>query len=206
LKRLLLFCIFLTALLKAEVSVIDETKVDLYYANGIMLQDSEAKSQIKWEEQVDDLLFQYPQLQAKLGKTDVSYNISNGMVADMWEAFMQKVDLEPVYAGNWKAFKLLVSSMGIPGKASSFIIEANESASDMLQHDDTLDGQVLKYKESIQSGHSVVVVAHSQGNLFTYEAYRKLDNWMQDYFKAVSVASPRHLQIKLGTPHIAFAN
>ena len=73
-------------------------------------------------------------------------------------------------------------------------------------HDWDLSKQVKKYKDSIKDGHKVLVVAHSQGNLFTYEAYRKLDSWMQDYFYAVSVASPGHDPIKEGTPRVSWDN
>lgn len=56
-------------------------------------------------------------------------------------------------------------------------------------HDADLNLQIEKYKDSIKEGHKVLVVAHSQGNLFTYEAYRKLPTWMQNYWEAVGVAS-----------------
>jgi hypothetical protein len=49
--------------------------------------------------------------------------------------------------------------------------------------------QVKKYKNSISSGHKVLVVAHSQGNMFAGEAYNALPLWMRNYFEAVSVAS-----------------
>ena len=47
-------------------------------------------------------------------------------------------------------------------------------------HGADLDIQVTAYKNSIKSGHQVLAVAHSQGNLFTYEAHESLDSWMQE--------------------------
>ncbi len=70
-------------------------------------------------------------------------------------------------------------------------------------HAPDLKGQIEKYKSSIENGHKVLVVAHSQGNLFTYEAYNGLPGWMQNYFEAVSVASPMSANIKENTPRIA---
>ena len=62
-------------------------------------------------------------------------------------------------------------------------------------HDRDLDRMVEQYKESIKAGHGVVIIAHSQGNLFAVEAAQKLkdDNsteWMTDYIYHVSIASP----------------
>ena len=34
--------------------------------------------------------------------------------------------------------------------------------------------QVKKYKDSIKNEHKVLLVAHSQGNLFAQEAYKRL--------------------------------
>ncbi len=50
--------------------------------------------------------------------------------------------------------------------------------------------QITKYEDSIKAGHGVVVVAHSQGNLFTHQAYDSLDGWMQTYFHTIAVATP----------------
>ncbi|HFD13897.1 MAG TPA: hypothetical protein ENJ34_01180, partial [Epsilonproteobacteria bacterium] len=47
-------------------------------------------------------------------------------------------------------------------------------------HDEDLRIQVESYKWSIKSGHAVVVVSHSQGNLFALQAYddlQKTDAW-----------------------------
>ena len=53
-----------------------------------------------------------------------------------------------------------------------------------------LEPQVDKYEASIKNGHKVLVVAHSQGNLYTQEAYQKLgkrsedhEKWLQNYFE-----------------------
>ena len=57
-------------------------------------------------------------------------------------------------------------------------------------HDEDLTKQVNAYKQSIKDGHGVIVIAHSQGNYFTNEAYEKLDDWMKDYFHMFGVATP----------------
>jgi hypothetical protein len=201
-KKVLLLLIFTTLFIKAEF--FNECKFDLYYANGIMMQDTEAQSQDKWEVRAKQLLSQYPQLKERLGKTDVAYNISEGMVADMWEAFQQKVALEPGYNIGWSGFKLVISQLPEVGKASEYLIQAGEIANEMA-HDGTLNEQMYKYQESIKAGHGVVVVSHSQGNLFTVEAFNKLDAWMKPYFHMISVATPAN-QVANGGHGVTFYN
>jgi len=55
--------------------------------------------------------------------------------------------------------------------------------------------QLGSYKNSIKLGHSAIVIAHSQGNLFTNVVYDKIatsseDKWMTRYFYMIGVASP----------------
>ena len=88
--------VFLLVVLAVHLSAlqIDECKIDLYYANGIMMQDDEKQARNDWQERVDDLLSEYPYFQKNVGTIEVAYNMSDGMVADMWESFLQKVDLD----------------------------------------------------------------------------------------------------------------
>ena len=75
-------------------------------------------------------------------------------------------------------------------------------------HDEDLKIQVESYKWSIKSGHGVVVVSHSQGNLFALQAYAELgktDKWMLPYFHQVSIASPATKTVK-NVGHITFDN
>jgi len=57
-------------------------------------------------------------------------------------------------------------------------------------HDHDLTRMVAQYKESIKAGHGVIIVSHSQGNLFAIEAVEKLDGWMKEYIYQISIASP----------------
>jgi len=72
--------------------------------------------------------------------------------------------------------------------------------------------QITDYKNSIALGHSVIAVAHSQGNLFTNDAYEKATqddgSWRKDYFIVVAVASPatKLLEDNDKDPHIGFDN
>jgi hypothetical protein len=67
-----------------------------------------------------------------------------------------------------------------------------------VMHDKDLKEMVKKYKTSIRSGHGVIMVTHSQGNLFAVEAADKIvgvtelgdDAWMKKFLYHVSIASP----------------
>lgn len=83
-----------------------------------------------------------------------------------------------------------------PQDEFAFVTEtANSTASTFLEDDvsahivDLVD-QVRLYRDSIQAGKKVVLVAHSQGNLFGNEAYTFLTSEEQASFDMVSVATP----------------
>lgn len=68
-----------------------------------------------------------------------------------------------------------------------------DSAAALENYDATK--QLGSYKNSIKLGHSAIVIAHSQGNLFTNVVYDKIatdetDKWMTKYFYMIGVASP----------------
>ena len=164
--------IFLLLLLLASsaFSAIDERKTDVYFANGILTSPdaSKANTILLRDSIIEKYNLDY--YNRKIGKVDYAYNSTHGWgLGDLIESLLQKLSLHEVVDG-------------IVGNIYNTLTQ-NAHSSD-------LSLQVANYKKSIQLGHKVLVVAHSQGNLFTYEAYRKLDDWMQDYFEAISVASP----------------
>jgi len=80
-RKIFLILIFILSYLHAEnvTKEINEYKVDLYYANGIMMMESEAEALYRWQNQVDELvLFAHPELQKFIGKKEIAYNISHG--------------------------------------------------------------------------------------------------------------------------------
>ncbi len=54
---------------------------------------------------------------------------------------------------------------------------------------------------SLKKSHRVLLVAHSQGNLFGNEVYDNLIPWEQGYFKMVSVATPSDNVLGKGSPY-----
>jgi len=180
-KSVIIFLLTFSAL-NASIQVIDERNIDIFFANGIDTSKKEAKKNIDILDTaiLDEMPAVYEKYLGQVGtssKVGYAYNKTNGKVLDIWESIAQKLN-----------FQDLIDAI---------------FATD---HENDIEEQVTQYRSSIENGHRVLVVAHSQGNLFTAEALNKLDDWMQEYFYAVSVASPRAFKIKSDTPHIAFYN
>ena len=74
--------------------------------------------------------------------------------------------------------------------------------------------QKKAYTQSIIDGHGVIIVAHSQGNLFTNRAYNDLgvsnnpnnDAWMKQYISAIGIASPANNILGKNSPYMTFDN
>lgn len=174
-----LFLLFALFLNSAIVlATIDERKIDVYFANGI----STSKAVARFDAGIlrDAIIDKYRIVayNKMIGNVGYSYNETHGIAADLLESIFQK--------------------LGIQGLIDLFIPNS---------HADNLNDQIDTYKKSIKAGHKVLVVAHSQGNFFTEEAYQGLDGWMQPYFEAISVASPMSADIKsVNTPRIDWNN
>jgi hypothetical protein len=114
-----------------------------------------------------------------------AYNQTFGVVGDFYEALMQKED----ESFGWEAlYNAIKTSLAV-----KFFDHYTK-----IVHEADLTKQVTNYRKSIRQGHRVIVLAHSQGNLFTNEAYQKMitnddgrDNgWLKEYFTRISIATP----------------
>lgn len=131
-------------------------------------------------------------MKQSIGKVERSYNQTQGVIIDILEAIGQKVS--STFDGN-----------KTDEEVKKLRDKLRKEMSRSKQSEDLTD-QVNAYMASIKNGNSVLVVAHSQGNLFTYQTYNLLDNWMKPYFEAISVASPTSKDIRKNTPKISWDN
>ena len=168
--------LFLIVAVNLHAENIDECKSDLYYANGIMMKYSEEKALRMWKKEVEKLLLSNIEVYAKITNVKMSYNLSQGFLDDLLESFEQVMSNE----WGWMEYSVYFANY-LKGHG---IQELD------FQHNIDLDTQITAYKNSIKLGHSVIVIAHSQGNYFTNEAYEYLDVWMQPYFHMMGVATP----------------
>ena len=184
-KKLLL--ILLSALTLVQGQSIDECKVDLYYATDIILPEEERNSEELWRRQSIELLKKYPQLNSRIGERKVAYHLSEGLISD----YLVKAKENPVAGVAWTVFRIGILAY-VKSKPTKFIA-AQVDAAMLMIHNNTLKKQIDSYNKSIESGHGIVVVAHSTGNLFTEEVFREFDEkgegWKQKYFHTIAVAS-----------------
>ena len=158
---------------------INECLTDVYFANGIATNEGNATANAYLLKlAIMDEIYKEndDEFNNNIGKVAYAYNNTHGFLIDGLETFYQKF--------GWQALLDLLHP----------------------SHKTDLSLQIRHYKESIQSGHKVLAVAHSQGNLYTYEAHQGLDDWMSNYFEAISIASPMQADIKTGTPPIDWDN
>jgi predicted small integral membrane protein len=135
-------------------SAIDECKTDVYFGNGILTKERDAKfnAEVVLKSAIIKKLGK--DYNKRIGKVSYAYNRSDGQIIDLLESLMQKVDGTGLTSINkWTQVAALVAGL-------------------MTQeaHDSDLDLQIRQYKASIETGHRVLVVAHSQGNLFVHKS------------------------------------
>ena len=171
-------------------SAIDEYKTDVYFGNGILTEEENAEINAGILEDAMIAKDGMDYYNKNIAKVTYAYNRTDGAVIDLLESLLQKVDGTGLVSIHKYAEVAALLAGLMTQKA----------------HDADLKLQEEHYNESIKNGHKVLVVAHSQCNLFAYEAYKKFPTWMKNYWEVVSVASPMHSDIKDNTPRINWDN
>jgi hypothetical protein len=161
----------------------DERVIDFYFGNGVLNAEKDAGNS-------KDALHRFISKNVQMDvpySVGLSYNYSYGLVYDLAETYYQ-LKQEGQAPDNF--FTTLLSLIsGRYGQAASLMAEIIALHSELLE-DENLDEMVQTYQSSISGGHKVVLVSHSQGNLFGVRAYDKLRSWQKRYFAQVSVATP----------------
>ena len=178
-KIVLLLTLFASLAFSATIN---ECKTDVYFGNGILTEDTGAEKNAGIIEKAIKKKYGLDYYNKHIGKVTYAYNQTSGIVVDLLESAAQKLSLQALI----DAFSLVHSHI-------------TDHLADSAR-------QLTAYKNSIMQGHRVLVVAHSQGNFYAGELFKQLPGWMQDYFEAVSVASPMNDPIKDGTPRIDWDN
>jgi hypothetical protein len=118
-------------------------------------------------------------------------NQTNGLVADLLESAQQKLNASPTLFAQ--VLSWVVSNESI-GKFLAEKIAGIDYQTYVSSHADDLAAHLNSYRNVLNSGGRIIVVAHSQGNLFANEAYLTL---LQEYgtslaqrMRIVAVATP----------------
>lgn len=194
------------AISKLSADYIHEYTIDLYYANGVKANARNSVSE-DWTYRSNDLKAKYPSLNQalKYGEAKLSYNASYLWgIGDFAETIIQYRNEHPAAEITWQALTKFVEAR--------FKVDLDKLV-DLLgkiTSEATLSEQTNAYMRSVEQGHGVVTIAHSQGNFFTNEAFNRIiteaqKGWMKPYLHMISVASPSKEVFNNG-PHVTFDN
>ncbi|VAW49683.1 hypothetical protein MNBD_GAMMA04-166, partial [hydrothermal vent metagenome] len=134
---------------------INEYETDLYYANGVGLELSKLKLERVWDTRVDALKQSNPELKNVTPK--ISYNSSTLFgVDDLMEPFVQWTAGQAISTVTWNIAQLF--------NQNEYVESAFNQVNRMTEALNLVDlnRHVDSYKQSIESGRGVIVVAHSR--------------------------------------------
>ena len=193
---ILITCLFGGILLAetCKASICDPKETIVFFGNGVktIKRDAYDSSELI-EKRLKAILT--PE-EFKMMKFDVAYNDTHGLPLDLLEStiqvltgntsrfwrFLLKVEIMP----DWFAEKLLLLSTALDYSS--------------LVTTDSLKDHVSTYTTKIAEGKKVLLVAHSQGNLFGNQAYNLLDAHERLSFAMVSVANPDNTVLDDSSP------
>jgi hypothetical protein len=128
---------------------------------------------------------------------DVSYNDTHGLSLDLLESTLQ------ILSGNTSRFWRLFLGLEIMPDwfADTFILLSVALDKSALVTTDSLKDHVTTYKTKIAEGKKVLLVAHSQGNLFGNQAYSLLNSREKQSFGMVSAANVDNRVLGADSPY-----
>ena len=171
--------------------------IDFYFANGLNGESQDIEETL-WKEYTTTLKASsvYPELKININSTKVAYNASELWgLGDLAEVIPQKITGDAI---SWSKVQGWLREYVI----DNGLIEYFNGKSQKYNSSD-LHTQIESYKADLRAGHSIIAVAHSQGNFFTNKVYETLSPCQQKYFKMIGVASPSFV-VSGGGPRISF--
>ncbi len=182
---ILISCIIGSMLLAetSNASICDKKDTVIFFGNGVK---SIKKDAFKAKESIKkSLKTKLTPEEFEVLKFDVAYNDTHGIPLDLLESSAQ------ILTGNISGFwRFLWRLAPVPDWfADKFILLSSVLEYSALVTTDSLKDHVNTYRTAIAEGKKVLLVAHSQGNLFGNQAYNILSTNEKRSFGMVSVAN-----------------
>lgn len=185
-KKISICLIVYTIVLLVSVSgYCEDNKVKLYFGNGMLNDLDDAKDSLSELLTEIESRVQGTELAGKI-EYEISHNKSGGFFKDFFESTIQNIDTT-----STKFWRYLAGLDVVPDffqnkykEHSAAIDKAMVSTyPEIVEH-------IKKYNDELCSGNKVVVVGHSQGNLFANIAYEGINESVINGFGVVAVATP----------------
>jgi len=183
-------------------SNIDECKTDIYFGNGVwnkvFTNDCEEDSAANCSQDVlndlvqSEIIKNDPKLQAKYGEVKLQYNWGQGTMTDILETFYQLKEAGQVDDLDFFYTVYILTGGNLSLTLSTGAYKAlMEPLNRNYEEGNAYEMWEKYYHESFKLSHKVLLVSHSQGNLFANRVYEKITpTKYQAYFANLQVASP----------------
>lgn len=157
----------------------------VFFCNGVWNDAEDADESRRFLQDVLDIHISGTNLDGTI-TYKLAHNPSNGYLEDLLETFEQ--DLQTNYSLFWN---YLAEWDIMPDFLQDKIIAiANEVDAAVVSANPSVQEHIALYNQYLSEGKMVVLVAHSQGNLYGNIAYRGIAPQYIDGFGMVSVANP----------------
>lgn len=161
-----------------------DEKIRIYFGNGVFNDEEQARDGNRALEG----LLQSSEMQGDLKDkivSGVSHNPTDGLL-DLFEVAQQTT------GDSWSAFWRSLGGLEI---LPDFLLDEFKNIAvkfdeNRIKANPSIQQHVDKYNEDLCRGDKVIVVAHSQGNLYANIAYEGIDEERKESFGIVSVANP----------------
>lgn len=193
---LFVITLFISSLLLAQTENINECKTDIYFGNGVWNSSEEARNGQKELEikVINKIINGDLKLQAKYGEVKLQYNTSYGSMIDILETFYQLKESGQIGEELFFSFVDELMAKQVSDITDEDIKSLREQIINLIVNaeENEVAGMVEKYyDESFKYGHRVLLVSHSQGNLFANRVYEQINpTEYKDYFANLQIASP----------------
>ena len=196
-KLLLIVLLLISSLLLAQTEKIDECKTDIYFGNGVWNSKKDAEhGRAKLQTYIIDreIIKNDPKLRLKYGEVKLQYNWSHGGMLDVLETFYQLKEAGQISEEWFFTFVDELMAKQVSDIADEDVKSLREQIINLIisTEENEVSRMVAKYyDESFKFSHRVLLISHSQGNLFANRVDEQINpTEYKNYFANLQVASP----------------
>ena len=181
-------------------SICDTKETIVFFGNGVRSIKRDAFDSM--ESVKKSLKYTIPPEEFDILEFDVAYNDTHSLPLDLLESTIQ------ILSGNTSRFWRFFWGLEIMPDwfAEKFILLSRAIDRSNLVTTDSLKEHVITYKTKIAEGKKVLLVAHSQGNLFGNQAYNLLNSRERQSFGMVAVANVDNNVLGADSPYTSLQN